>query len=115
LQVATTVKLIRALWIIPLSLVIAFLTKNGDKKSIKFPWFILFFVFAILFANIFSGFQESYTHFSWLGKRGMVIALFLIGSNITISEIRKSGLKSFVLGITLWAVIAIGSLLFLTR
>jgi uncharacterized integral membrane protein (TIGR00698 family) len=115
LQVATTVKLIRALWIIPLSLVIAFLTKNGDKKSIKFPWFILFFVFAIVFANIFPGFQESYTHFSWLGKRGMVIALFLIGSNITISEIRKSGLKSFVLGITLWAVIAIGSLLFLTR
>jgi uncharacterized integral membrane protein (TIGR00698 family) len=115
LQVATTVKLIRALWIIPLSLVIAFLTKNGDKKSIKFPWFILFFVFAIVFANIFPGFQESYTHFSWLGKRGMVIALFLIGSNITISEIRKSGFKSFVLGITLWAVIAIGSLLFLTR
>lgn len=115
LQVATTVKLIRALWIIPLSLVIAFMNKDGEKKSIKFPWFILFFVFAILFANIFPEFEVNYTHFSWLGKSGMVIALFLIGSNITVSDIKKSGPRSFALGITLWAVIAIGSLFFLTR
>jgi len=115
LQVATTVKLIRALWIIPLSMVIAFVNKNGDKKSIKFPWFILLFVLAILFANIFPDFQASYEHFSWLGKRGMVVALFLIGSNITFSEIKKSGIKSFALGISLWVVIAIGSLLILTR
>ena len=115
LQVATTVKLIRALWIIPLSLFIAFLNKNGDKKSIKFPWFILLFALAIVFANIFPDFQSSYAHFNWLGKRGMVIALFLIGSSITVSEIKKSGTKSFALGITLWAFIAIGSLLILTR
>jgi uncharacterized integral membrane protein (TIGR00698 family) len=115
LQVATTVKLIRALWIIPLSLVIAFMNKGGEKKSIKFPWFILFFVLAIVFANIFPNFQESYAHFSWLGKRGMVVALFLIGSNITVSEIKKSGPRSFALGIILWAVIASGSLFFLTR
>ena len=115
LQVATTVKLIRALWLIPLSLFIAFLNKNGDKKSIKFPWFILLFVLAIVFANIFPDFQSSYEHFNWLGKRGMVIALFLIGSSITVSEIKKSGTKSFALRITLWAFIAIGSLLILTR
>lgn len=115
LQVATTVKLIRALWIIPLSLFIAFLNKSGDKKSIKFPWFILLFVLAIVFANIFPDFQASYAHFSWLGKRGMVVALFLIGSNITVSEIRKSGPRSFALGISLWALIAISSLLVLIR
>ncbi len=115
LRVATTVKLIRALWIIPLSLIIAFMNKNDEKKSIIFPWFILLFVLAIVFANIFPGFQASYAHFSWLGKRGMVIALFLIGSNITVSEIKKSGPRSFALGIILWAVIAVGSLFFLTR
>ena len=114
LQVATTVKLIRALWIIPLSLIIAFINKSGEKKSISFPWFILLFVLAIVFANIFPEFQITYQHFSWLGKRGMVIALFLIGSNITVNEIKKSGAKSFALGIILWAVIAIGSLIFLT-
>jgi len=115
LQVATTVKLIRALWIIPLSLVVAFFNKSGGKKTISFPWFILLFVLAIVFANSFPELQTSYQHFSWLGKRGMVIALFLIGSNITISEIKKSGPRSFAVGIILWAVIAVGSLFFLTR
>ncbi len=115
LEVATTVKLIRALWIIPLSLVIAFINNGTDKKSIKFPWFILLFVLAIVFANLFPGFQTSYEHFNWLGKRGMVVALFLIGSNITVSDIKKSGPRSFALGIILWAVISVGSLFFLTR
>jgi len=115
LQVATTVKLIRALWIIPLALVIALMTKGGEKKSIKFPWFILFFVLAILFAHIFPIFETSYEHFNWLGKRGMVLALFLIGSNISISEIKKSGKKSFAFGIILWIVITLGSLFFITR
>ena len=115
LQVATTVKLIRALWIIPLSLVIAFLNKNGEKKPIKFPWFILFFVLAIVFANMFPGFQTSYAHFAWLGKRGMVVALFLIGSNISINQIKQSGAKSFALGFALWGLISVGSLFLLTR
>lgn len=115
LQVATTVKLIRALWIIPLSLVIAFFQKNEDGRSVKFPWFILFFLFAILFANFFPELYSSYDHFSWLGKRGLVIALFLIGSNITLGEIKRSGPRSFALGITLWVVTAVGSLFFLMR
>lgn len=115
LQVATTVKLVRTLWIIPLSLVIAYTNKNSQKNSIRFPWFILFFVLAIVFANFFPDFHATYEHFTWFGKRGMVIALFLIGSNITVSEIRKSGPKSFVLGIVLWAMIAGGSLFFITR
>jgi len=115
LQVATTVKLIRALWIIPLSLVIAFFQKNENGSSVKFPWFILFFLLAILFANFFPELQVSYNHFDWLGKRGLVIALFLIGSNITLSEIKRSGPRSFALGITLWVITAVGSLYFLMR
>jgi uncharacterized integral membrane protein (TIGR00698 family) len=114
LQIATTVKLIRALWIIPLSLVIALLNKREGNHTIKFPWFILFFVLAILFANFFPSLEQSYFHFNWLGKRGMVVALFLIGSNITIRQIKQSGAKSFAFGIVLWAVTAIGSLVFLS-
>jgi len=115
LQVATTVKLIRALWIIPLSLVIALFNKSDEKKKIKLPWFILVFVVAIVFANLFPNFQTSYSHFAWLGKRGMVVALFLIGSNISIDQIKQSGVKSFALGISLWAIISVGSLFLLTR
>lgn len=115
LQIATTVKLIRALWIIPLSLFIATFNKNGGKRSIKFPWFILLFLLAIIFSNTFPNFQPSYEHFSWLGKRGMVIALFLIGSNITIKQMKQSGAKGFVLGVSLWAITALVSLFFLTH
>lgn len=113
LQVATTVKLIRALWIIPLSLVIAFFNNNGDTKKVKFPWFILLFVLAILFANLFPNIQDTYLHLSWLGKRGMVVALFLIGSNISVKQIKKSGIRSFALGIVLWLIISLGSLILL--
>ncbi|MEZ4854194.1 YeiH family protein [Flavobacterium sp.] len=115
LHIATTIKLIRALWIIPLALVIAFVYKGSDKKAITFPWFILLFVVAIVFATVFPEFNETYNHLSWLGKRGMVVALFLIGSNISISEIQKTGPRSFLLGISLWILTAVGSLYFLTR
>jgi uncharacterized membrane protein YadS len=115
LKTATTVKLIRALWIIPLSLVMALFIKGNNKKSIRFPWFILLFVLSILFANLFPQLQTSYAHFSWLGQRGLVVALFLIGSNITFAQIKQSGLKSFSLGITLWAITAVGSLIFLMQ
>lgn len=113
LQVATTVKLIRALWIVPLSIVIALLNRSEKGHSIKFPWFILVFVMAMVIANIFPQFQSSYAHFSWLGHRGMVVALFLIGSNITIQQVKQSGIKSFAFGITLWIITAVSSLLIL--
>jgi len=115
LQVATTVKLIRALWIIPLSIVIAVFNKNGGSRKIKIPWFILLFILAIVFANLFPAFEGSYAQFSWLGKRGMVVALFLIGSNISYKQIKQSGVKSFALGISLWAVTATFSLFLLTH
>ncbi len=113
LQIATTVKLIRALWIIPLSIVIALFSKNGNQGKIKFPWFILLFVAAILISNFLPSYSTTFANFNWLGKRGMVVALFLIGANISIDEIKQSGLRSFVLGIALWAIIATGSLLLL--
>jgi uncharacterized integral membrane protein (TIGR00698 family) len=113
LQIATTVKLIRALWIIPLSIVVSVVNKEQKQKSVTIPWFILFFVVAILFANSFPELEESFVHFIWLGKRGMVVALLLIGSNITIKQVKQSGVKSFALGISLWLITAAVSLFLL--
>jgi uncharacterized integral membrane protein (TIGR00698 family) len=109
LQIATTVKLIRALWIIPLSVVISLFNKNRGHK-IKFPWFILLFVIAIIISNYLPVYHSTYSHFSWLGRHGLTIALFFIGSNITINEIKKSGKESFALGIVLWMVVSAVSL-----
>lgn len=113
LEVATTVKLVRALWIIPLTLLIAFFRRDKSASQVKIPWFILFFVLTILFAYFFPGLDETYRHFHWLGRRGMVISLFLIGSNISLAAVKKAGIRSFVMGIFLWCVIGISSLMVL--
>ena len=114
LEIATTVKLTRALWIIPLSIMIALFNKDEKKGKIKIPWFIGLFVIAILAAHFVPQWQPTFTHLNWFGKRGMVIALFFIGSNISIAEAKQAGTKSFLLGITLWALIGTLSFLVLT-
>nr|WP_321411835.1 putative sulfate exporter family transporter [uncultured Carboxylicivirga sp.] len=114
LQIATTVKLIRALWIIPLSIVIALFNKKEGGRKINFPWFIVLFALAITIANLFPTMNETYTHLNWLGRRGIVVALFLIGSGFSLESIKKSGYRSFLLGITLWLIIGVGSFLILT-
>ncbi|MEA4967030.1 MAG: putative sulfate exporter family transporter, partial [Bacteroidaceae bacterium] len=77
LEVATTVKLTRTLWIIPLSFIVLFLNRKENKSNkIKIPWFILYFVIAIVVAYFLPQYQETYNHINWLGKKGMVLALF---------------------------------------
>ncbi|WP_029903539.1 YeiH family protein [Prevotella sp. 10(H)] len=106
LQVGTTVKLTRTLWIIPLALLIALFNKNKTTK-INIPWFIFLFVIAIIIGNYIPDMEETNKHLSWLGKKGMMISLFFIGASINIKEVRKTGINTFFLGIILWAIIAI--------
>jgi uncharacterized integral membrane protein (TIGR00698 family) len=113
LEVATTVKLIRALWIIPLSIVIALVQKGKNSGGIKWPWFILMIAAAIAVAHLIPGWTSTFNHLKWLGHKGMVIALFLIGSNISVNEAKKAGWKSFLLGISLWIIIGGASLVVL--
>lgn len=114
LEVATTVKLIRALWIIPLSIVIALAQKDKTNGKIKIPWFIGMFIISIIIAYLIPSGEMVFDGLSWLGKKGMVIALFLIGSNISLAEAKNAGLKSFALGILLWIFIGVGSFIALT-
>ena len=110
LEIATTVKLIRALWIIPLSIAIALLNKEKSTGKMKIPWFIGLFVLAIISSHLFPGLKDSFEHFHWLGRRGMVAALFLIGSNISVADAKEAGFKSFLLGISLWIITGTTSL-----
>jgi uncharacterized integral membrane protein (TIGR00698 family) len=106
LEIATTVKLTRALWIIPVSIAFALADRKNEKGKIKIPWFIGLFVLAIVFAHFVPQMQDTFGHLNWLGRRGMVVALLLIGSNISIAESKRAGAKSFLLGIALWFLIA---------
>ena len=114
LKIATTVKLTRALWIIPLSIILYLFAKKEGDVGIKIPWFIGLFVLAILFRHFVPGWKASFIHLSWLGQRGLVIALFLIGSSISFKEIKKAGWNPFLLGLSLWIIVSITSILILT-
>ncbi len=113
LQVATTVKLTRALWIIPLSLFLAFINKKGKNKKINIPWFIGLFVIALVFSHFATSWTNTFQHLSWLGKKGLFVALFLIGTSLSVSEIKKAGFKSFLMGFLLWILISTFSLTFI--
>ena len=114
LEVATTVKLIRALWIIPLSIAIALAQKGKSNGKIKIPWFIGLFILSIVIAYLIPSGQIVFDSLNWLGKKGMVCAIFLIGSNISIAEAKKAGFKSFALGILLWIFIGVSSFIAIT-
>lgn len=112
LQVATTVKLTRALWIIPLSLVSTFVFKSdtNGKSKISIPWFILLFVVAMV-VNTYFPLNETFQNIIKLSSHKMLsLTLFLIGGTLSIDAIRNAGLKPIILGVILWVVIAVISL-----
>ncbi|MBP1629604.1 MAG: hypothetical protein H6Q15_497 [Bacteroidetes bacterium] len=113
LEIATTVKLTRTLWIIPLSFLVLFLNrKHSNGAKVKIPWFILYFIIAIILAYYIPSWSETFNHLNWLGKKGMMVALFLIGTSFSLEEMKTAGLRSFLLGITLWIIISISTLFF---
>lgn len=109
LQVATTVKLQRALWIIPLSLGTALVMKGGGK--VKMPWFIGFFILAMVFSTYFPEYASVYEWSAFAAKRGLTLTLFLIGASLTFSTMRAVGVRPMVLGVLLWILISTLSLI----
>ncbi len=110
LEVATMVKLTRALWIIPVSIATTFFFKQKDSK-IKIPWFILFFILAMVANTIFE-LPDAITSFIVaLSKKGMTITLFLIGSGLSLKVLKSVGMRPLFLGIVLWVSIGVVSLL----
>ena len=108
LRVATTVKLTRALWIIPVSLLSVFLFKAKNTK-ISIPWFIFLFVGSMLL-NSFVELEPLSSYIYTISKNMLVVTLFLIGSGISIQAIKTTGIRPILEGVILWAVISVLSL-----
>jgi uncharacterized integral membrane protein (TIGR00698 family) len=108
LAVGTTVKLARALWIVPLSIGTAM--ANKSKARIQWPWFILFFCLATLANTYVHTFQPFYPDLKRLGVIGLTVTLFLIGTGLSKRTLREVGTRPLLQGVLLWIVIAIGSL-----
>ena len=113
LKVATTIKLTRALWIIPLALVTSFIFKSKDRK-ITIPWFILYFVIAILLNTfILDNVPKFGKVISGVARKCLTLTMFFIGASLSTDVLRSVGIKPLIQGTLLWIVISIGSLIFI--
>lgn len=109
LQIATLIKLTRALWIIPLALVTMFLFREKGSK-ISIPWFIFIFILAMV-VNTYVNLPEWFVGtMVWIARRGMVVTLFMIGASLSLATVKQVGIKPLLLALTLWIVISISSL-----
>jgi uncharacterized integral membrane protein (TIGR00698 family) len=109
LQIATTVKLARALWIIPISLLTAFLFKNQSQNNgtkIKIPYFIGLFILAMLLNTYVPATALVAQNIVGIAKIGLTITLFLIGATLNISTLKSVGVKPLLQGVMLWIFIA---------
>lgn len=112
LRIATTVKLTRTLWIIPLSILSMLLFKTKGEK-IKIPYFIILFIIAIGI-NSCHVLPESATNFIVLiAKRLLIVTLFLVGSNISMNDLKASGVTPVLFACILWLFISVFSLLYI--
>ena len=114
LEIATTIKLTRALWIVPVTLVIGFLWNRGtDQKAggkAKRPWFILGFLAAAALVTWLPSLKP-FGHFAFVGaQRSLVVTLFLIGSGLSRDALRVVGRRPLIHGFILWVLMGTATL-----
>ncbi len=113
LMVATTVKLARALWIIPISLLSAYLFRGkgeDNTRHISIPWFIFLFIIAMVANSYIPGIGPVGGSIFAISKQLLVVTLFLIGASLSIKTLREVGARPLIMGIILWLVVSVLSL-----
>lgn len=110
LKVATTIKLTRALWIIPLAFASAFVFRTKGKRA-TIPWFIILFVVAMLINTYLPLPQVLTENIVFISKKLLTVTLFLIGCGLSVSALKKVGIKPMLLGVILWVIISVTTLL----
>ncbi len=106
LQVATTVKLARALWIIPVALLTTLIFKTG-KQKIKIPYFIGLFIVAMIINTYIPAIHFISEKIVELAKTALTVTLFLIGAGLSVSVLKAVGIKPLLQGIILWIFISV--------
>lgn len=113
LAIATTIKLARALWIVPLAFVTAAALKS--KARVQWPWFILFFCLAALLNTTFRGAHSLFSGLNHLGKIGLTVTLFLIGTGLDKETLGKVGVRPLLQGVVLWLIVGVSTLLLIRQ
>lgn len=109
LKIATSVKLSRALWILPITFGASYYYKSG-KDNVSIPYFIFLFVGAMLVNTFFPFLSSIVQPIVPLAEKGLTLTLFLIGTGLSVEMIKKVGIRPLLVGLLLWVTIASGSL-----
>ena len=117
LMIGTTVKLARALWIVPISLLTASVisrlgsaTGKVHKAKVKVPWFIFLFILASVASTYLVRFAPAYGVMNHLGRVGLTATLFLIGSSLSKKTLKQVGFRPLLQGVLLWIIVGCASL-----
>lgn len=115
LEVGTTVKLARALWIVPVTFLFGYIYAKGAAKTAgdakpKRPWFILGFLIAAAVVTYIPELRPAGHVVNEIAKRALVVTLFLIGTNLTKETLAQVGIKPLIQGVMLWVTIASATL-----
>ncbi len=109
-MIATTTKLVRAFWIVPLAIAIGISNKSEQKS--RLPWFMALFVIAVIISSFVPWMQDINTRIVWLSQKLLILVLFLIGLQITIPKLKSLGLKSMIVGVSTWVLLIFLSLFY---
>ena len=113
LRVATTIKLTRALWIIPVAFATMFLFKSKGRR-VSIPWFILFFVLAMVANTYLMGsIPQVGEAINGLARKCLTLTMFFIGASLSLDVLRKVGIRPLLQGILLWIVISLSTLAYI--
>lgn len=110
LELATTIKLVRAIWIVPLALAAGYYA-HKRRSGITIPWFILGFVAAMFLGTYIPALSPLVQYLPTAGKAIMTLVLFFIGSGAGKNLLAMAGSKTFMLGLVLWVLVSLISLI----
>ena len=113
LKVATTIKLTRALWIIPMAFATSFIFKSKGQK-ISIPWFIFFFVLAMVVNTyLLDGVPQLGAAINGIARKTLTITMFFIGASLSLDVLKAVGIKPLLQGVLLWVVISLSTLAYI--
>ena len=114
LEIATTVKLARALWIIPLTIWLARASRDespdAPRTGAAKPWFILGFLAVAALASFVPALRPGGLLLAATARRALVLTLFLIGLGLSRKTLRAVGFRPFLMGVALWLFLGAGTL-----
>ncbi len=109
LQIATTVKLVRALWIVPLAIATSIMFRKRPAK-IKIPLFIIYFIIAMIIGTYVPFIAPAIPYLTMAAKAGLTLTLFLIGAGSSYTMLKSVGYKPLLQGVLLWIFISVTAL-----